>query len=262
MSKTFKEAAIEHLSEAYDVKNFKFKEDDPLSCRAEFINAIDEKEPLAYLYDPQVPEIILTGISGFEDALSDPGQVCQILLTPCILYKGEPIHNLPDLIPPFSLELFPNKDFGFTVNLGDMIEETDDEDWVDDFNDNFCMWQGRRREFLIEQLWPVILELEGRPGHEGICLKFMKSCFVQAFYAISKPDKITGEYDVSDLWDIFGWTLDLWEDWTEENNKTENESEIIITKSDPEDRKEFEAEVRKLDSEEWDYNEEYFTNIE
>ena len=253
MSKTFKEVATEHLKRRYSLE-YTFKEDDPLSCRAEFLWAIDNKEPLAYLYDSEIPESMLTGIDGFEAALEDPGQIVQILIAPCILYKGEAFHNLPDLIPPFSNEIFPMKDPDFQVSLGDLIEESDDEDWADELNDNFSLWEMRRREFLTDQLWPVMLVLEGK--YPGITLGFMKSVFVTSFYDI-EPDKKTGEFDVDDLWEIFGWTLDLWGDWADDKKETRFNIKKVSSQ-DEEDRAEFEAEIRKLEGDKWDdYNEEY-----
>jgi hypothetical protein len=245
----FKEAASKYLRETYDIEGFEFTQDDPLSVRAEFIHAIDDKVPLAYMFDDGVPEILLTGISGFEESMEDPKSLTQVLMAPALLnISRDPFKSLPELIPPFSTEVFKGKDPTFTVNMGDLIEETDDQEWADNLKDNFNYWLAKRTEFLTEQIFPIALELEEQ--YPGIVLGLIKSSFVTSFYDITKDDD--GTFDVDDLWDIFGWTLDLWGDWDPDRTTKKDEIEVKVINSNKESTSRWDD----------DYNEEYFQNVE
>lgn len=245
----FKEAASKYLRETYDIEGFEFTQDDPLSVRAEFIHAIDDKVPLAYLFDDGVPEILLTGISGFEESMEDPKSLTQVLMAPALLnISRDPFKSLPELIPPFSTEVFKGKDPTFTVNMGDLIEETDDQEWADNLKDNFNYWLAKRTEFLTEQIFPIALELEEQ--YPGIVLGLMKSSFVTSFYDITKDDD--GTFDIDDLWDIFGWTLDLWGDWDPDRTTKKDGIEVKVINSNKEPTSRWDD----------DYNEEYFQNVE
>ena len=251
---TFKEVALKHLRETYDIE-YEFINDDPLSIRAEFIDVIDQRSTLAYLFDEEIPNILLTGISGFEAILEDPQQITQVLLVEAFTNIGSnPYASLPRLIPPFSTEIFEHKDSNFSVSLGDLLEETSNEDWGKDLEDNFTLWLANDRRFLSDQIYSAMVNLESRIS--GITLAFLKSAFVSSFFGIMKDDE--GEYDVDDLWDIFGWTLDLWEDWAENEKDSLITTEIEVKKSS-----EQKSTVKKPIEEGWeDYNEQYFTNVE
>ena len=254
---TFKEVALKHLRETYDLPDYSFATDDPLSLRAEYIHAINGRCELAYMFDDDVPKVLLTGVSGFEDVLTDPQQMAQILMSQALLdMSGDPYKNLPTLIPPFSTEIFKDKDCMFSVNLGDLIEETDDEDWGKDLDDNYNLWLAGRKEFLADQLYSAMVSLEEQ--NPGITIAFLKSCFVTSFYNITLDDD--GTFDVDDLWDIFGWTIDLWEDWatpeTSKKSATKAEIRVLKAKDIPIDEA-----FKKADG--WDdYNEQFFPSTE
>lgn len=214
---TFKRAALNHLRDTYDLPYYRFTSKDPVSLRLEFITAIDSRSSYAYLADDKVPEILLTGVSGFEQTV-DPSQVVQILLSRALLdCNDEPLKSLPILISPFSTEIFKNKDKKFSVSLGDLIGETDDEDWCKDFEMNFNLWLVGRKECLTNQIYPIIKSLEEQ--FPGITVAFLKSSFVRAFYDFDfyRDENV----DVDDLWDIFGWSLDLWDDYRESDEESE-----------------------------------------
>ena len=254
---TFKEVALKHLRETYDIE-YEFINDDPLSIRAEFIEVIDGRSTLAYMFDEEIPNILLTGISGFEAALEDPRQITQILLVDAFTnISSNPYKHLPKLIPPFSTEIFEHKDSNFSVNLGDLIEEASNEDWGKELEDNFALWLANDHRFLSDQIYSAMINLESRIN--GITIAFLKSAFVCSFYDIMK-DEATGEYEVDDLWDIFGWTLDLWEDWADNKN---NDSDPIKTEIDIKKSSEPKPAAKNSTEEGWDdYNEQYFTNVE
>lgn len=207
---TFKRAALNHLRDIYDLPYYRFTSDDPISLRLEFITAIDNRSSYAYLADDMVPEILLTGVSGFEQAIDSPQQVVKMLLSRALLGSSdEPFKNLPILISPFSTEIFKNKDKRFSVSLGDLIEETDDEGWCEDYEINFNLWLAGKKERLTDQIYQIVRSVEEQ--YPGIIVAFLKSSFVSAFYEFDfyRDENV----DANDLWDIFGWSLDLWDDY-------------------------------------------------
>lgn len=252
---TFNEAALEHLRCVYDLPNFKFITDDPMSCRAEFIHAINDRCETAYLYDDDVPRIIIQNITGFENSLNDPQHLVKMLISGPLMDYGGSVNiyeHLPQLIPPFSTEIFKNKSSDFSVNLGDLIEETDDKSWGVELQDNYELWLAGREEFLTKQIYSVMLSLEEQ--FPGITIAFLKSCFVSAFFNVDCEDD--GTYDLDDIWDIFGWSLDVYDDYLVKSKDSKVNIEVTKTKTDSINK----PEVKNF--EDWDYNEQFFQSTE
>lgn len=212
----FIQKATEHLKETYKV-DLSFLNDvyDPLEARAQFLFEIHRKEEYAYLFDEKVPEIIIEGITGFEEIPQNIETTSKFLLHRPLLESIRPSRGLPEIIPPFSLEVFKEKPSDFKVNIGNLIKETDDPVWLAQLDRAFNFWLGGEHSIMLEIISNILIELE--TNFPGITIPLLKSCFVNSFLSLDVTPAYSGccvgEYDVDDLWDIFGNSLDIWSDY-------------------------------------------------
>ncbi len=217
LTKMFIEKATEHLKETYKVDR-PFVSDiyDPLEARAQFLLEIHRKEEYAYLFDDKVPEILIEGITGFEDVAQNIETTSKFLLHRPLLESLRPSRGLPEIISPFSSEIFKGKPEDFKVNIGNLIKETDDPVWLAQLDKAFNFWIGGEHSFMLEITSNILIELE--TSFPGITIPLLKSCFVSSFLNLDLAPVVyagccVGEYDVDDLWDIFGNNLDIWSDY-------------------------------------------------